>query len=215
MNKANLHERTIALAAALQAIDAALLISHNKTPPTYHALIQSLFQFKAPTIHAIYGEELQALAPGFSLVAHIFQDKKRFHTALSMHYFLRLNHAAKLLQRKPELQNYMRDHLLQLNNQLQYFSVDQDLILQQIARIYDQSIGQLPCHIRLRGIPEAFAEDADLKHAILRSLLLAALRAIILWRQYGGNYLHLAWWERKTIAHTAQELSQNLVLPTH
>lgn len=92
-------------------------------------------------------------------------------------------------------------------DQVEFFGIDHNNIISSLGGLYSQTISHLNPRIMVSGEQTYLntAENADR----IRTLLLAAIRAGILWRQIGGSRWQLLF-QRKKIVRTATTMLEQL-----
>ncbi|HSC11102.1 MAG TPA: DUF489 family protein, partial [Rhodanobacteraceae bacterium] len=69
------------------------------------------------------------------------------------------------------------------------FEADSPGTTQRLAKLYSRTLSTLRPRILVEGIPRHLKDPANVDR--IRALLLAAVRATVLWRQLGGSQLRL------------------------
>ena len=77
-------------------------------------------------------------------------------------------------------------------------------VISALAQLYSETISRLNPRILVHGVPE-YLNDAAIADKI-RSLLLAGMRATVLWRQVGGSRLRLLFGRKRALAETEHAL---------
>ena len=90
-----------------------------------------------------------------------------------------------------------------IRNQLNYFPPTHENILAALGELYQATISTLRPRIMVQGEPTYLADKARANQ--IRALLLAGIRAAVLWRQLGGRRWQL-FISRRKILETAQQL---------
>ncbi|WMN60146.1 high frequency lysogenization protein HflD [Pseudoalteromonas xiamenensis] len=104
----------------------------------------------------------------------------------------------RVLAYKPGALDELGRRINELDRQLMHFSITDDTILSSLADIYSQVISPLGQRIQVFGQPELLKQP-HIQHKV-RALLLAGIRAAVLWRQMGGKRRHFFFSKRKIIA---------------
>lgn len=114
--------------------------------------------------------------------------------------------SGKLLKNKTMLEQLSKG-IKTAKDQVDFFSIDHNNIFSSLGGLYGQTISTLNPRIMVSGeqIYLNTAENADR----IRTLLLAAIRAGILWRQIGGSRWQLLF-QRKKIVKTATTMLEQL-----
>ncbi len=120
-----------------------------------------------------------------------------------MRYAVSLMFLERQLMRSPKMLAKVRDGIDAATLQSEHFPVTHENVLARLADTYATTVSQLRPRIMVQGKPEYLNTPANANR--IRALLLAGMRAAVLWRQLGGNRLRLLW-TRKSIVRCAQGL---------
>jgi len=213
----NLHDQTIALAALYQAIKSIdeLARTGSSSEHDIQICINSLFVFDAPTTEAIYesvvdlksglnglikqldGEPYQPDSPEKSDSIKSSKERQKISLTLAQ-YAIGVMHLQKKLARNPTILESVTARLEAAKRQSEHFtSTLHENVLANIADIYSELISPLAARIMVQG------EQIHLSNPLIvnkiRSLLLAAVRAAILWNQLGGRRWHIIFKRNKIL----------------
>ena len=103
-----------------------------------------------------------------------------------------------------ELSGNLLDRLRNIERHGSDFDMSQSAVVLKIDGLYQDSISRLSPRIRVAG-EENYLQNAE-NAARVRTLLLAGIRAAVLWRQLGGSKWKLLLGRRKYVA-AARELA--------
>ena len=206
MNQNDFANMTIALAGLFQAVTLLReLTQTGRLPePAYAACMESILQLDAVNVTAIYGG-LDRLALGLKKIVETFAPAQRIDR-LQQRYLLSIIHLQKKLARYPKLVQQLTTRLTQTRKQAAYFSAIHPIVVANLADIYLQTVSPFRFRITLICNPRIMQvkENGDK----MRALLLAGIRATVLWRQMGGSRLQLLFARRRICATAAQLLNQ-------
>lgn len=102
------------------------------------------------------------------------------------------------LSATPSSLNLLGERINQVNRQLAHFEIDDSSVLNNLDSIYRDLISDLGPKIQVNGNP-SYLQQGITQHKI-RALLLAGVRAAVLWRQVGGKRRQLLL-SRKAMLH--------------
>ncbi|KAF5292104.1 hypothetical protein FQR65_LT20325 [Abscondita terminalis] len=178
-------ERVLALAALAQTLHQVRRIAetgHSEASVVQTAL-DSVFRLDADDTASVFGRAAE-LRPGLRLL-HGYLVKENKDDALP-----RLSIAVLQLERRfvrnPHLVQAIGQGVQQLSAQAaQLGSTHPDLIAA-LGNLYADTISQVRPRIMVQGNPHYLGQPGVV--AEIRALLLAAVRAAVLWRQLGGSY---------------------------
>ena len=200
-------DRVTALAGIYQAAALAQQIARRGLADSraMEASVYSLFQVDAESVEAVFGGTA-AVATGLrQLHAHLDGAASR-DLELTRH-IVALMQLERKLARAPDQLEIIRKGLASAKERLAHFSMLHANILAQLADLYANVISPLQPRIIVRG--EALhLQNTDNQNKI-RALLLAGVRAAMLWQQVGGRRRQLLFGRRR-IASLALQLSRSV-----
>ena len=200
-------QQTLALAAVMQAANAVQNIAEKQQFDDVSALIDSIyvidpknFQDVFPDPHLLLGG-LKSLESFYCSKQALPSKKATISTALGLLQLANLldkdADVKKILQLR--LQSLIAKRALNFNDSPAYF---------QLASAYVDSVGSFAFRIQVQGKVEYLQQENNVEK--IRSILLAGLRAALLWKQLGGKRWHLIFKK-----HTLQKTIQSLVERYH
>lgn len=219
----NLHDQTIALAALYQCIKTIDELARTGSAAEHdiQVCIESLFIFDAPTTEAVYGSIVD-LKSGFTgLVNQLngesyIQDesdkstKKNQSINLTLaQYAIGVMHLQKKLSKNASNLETVTNRLETAKRQSEIFSATlHENVLANIADIYSESVSTLAAKIMIQGDQNHLSNPLIVNK--IRSLLLAAVRAAILWNQLGGRRWHIIFRRNKILKMADTILNQEM-----
>lgn len=200
-------DRTLALAALFQSALLVQQIARRGQAPDsdIETSLGSLFHLDADTTLGIFGEA-RALTTGLrALQARLVLGGSPEDLQVTR-YVVALLHLERKLARQPTMRDTLRIGIERIRNQLNYFPVTHANVVAALAELYQATISTLQPRIMVQGDP---AYLADTRRAqLIRALLLAGIRAAVLWRQLGGSRWQLLIGRRR-IVDSARTLLQS------
>lgn len=203
----SLAERTLALAALFQA---AQLVQHvarrgQAANSDVETSLGSLFHIDADSTESIFGST-SALTTGLrALLARLGAGGNPEELEVTR-YVVALLHLERKLARQPTMLDTLRIGIERIRNQLNYFPVTHGNIVAALGELYQATISTLQPRVMVQGEPTYLADKG--RASLIRALLLAGIRAAVLWRQLGGSRWQL-FIGRRRILDTAQRLLHN------
>ncbi len=181
------HDRAIAIAGVLQAVDLVRNIARRGQANADDAAtcLASLLQIDATSSAAIYGG-VARLRTGLRLLEQQVDHPRDMELT---RYAVALLSLERKLARRPELLAVIRAGIEDVIRNLPHFPVDHGNTIARFADLYLNSLSTLTPRIMVSGEP-VHLNNPDNANRI-RALLLAGVRAAILWRQSGGSRLTL------------------------
>ena len=194
--------RTIALAALFQAVDGVMQIATTGTVDNdlFRTSIESIIGKDTDTIDDIYGE-LRNLEKGFKVLMHqlgagnMTPDGKSKDLEATR-YSINLLYLEKKLASNQEIFQKLMEGIIETQKKLDFFDdTTHESIIAKLAEVYSETISKIGPRIMVKGDQEKLANTANA--AKIRALLLAGIRAALLWRQAGGSRWKLLLSRRK------------------
>lgn len=212
---ANYRDITLALSGVCQtaALVRNFALNGMGNNEALRVSLQSLLITQPENTLAVFGGHEQHLKLGIEtllaqlhLSSHSEQGKQDLQTS---RYWIGILALSRKLDKNPHAKNTLAQRLTQLQRQLSLYQDDilSEQILENIAAIYSDIISPLGAKIQVYG-QQHLLQRRDIQNRI-RALLLAGVRAGILWQQVGGSRWQLLF-SRKKIIHQANSLYQSL-----
>lgn len=199
-----LSDRTMALAALFQA---AQLVQHvarrgHAADSDVETCVNSLFQIDAPSTEAIFNGS-QGLATGLRTLRARLRSGGSAEELEITRYVIVMLHLERKFAAYATMQDTLRIGIERIRNQLNYFPSTHGNILAALGELYQATISTLRPRIMVQGEATYLADKARANQ--IRALLLAGIRAAVLWRQLGGRRWQL-FISRRKILETAHRL---------
>ncbi|KKO49827.1 lysogenization regulator [Arsukibacterium sp. MJ3] len=203
----SLNTQIIALAGLCQAVSLLQsLARHNKLEPENYKISLASIANLAPTSPlAVFGDNLANIGTGLQLMIDQLGDTPKKDVELTR-YLVGVLALERKLHKNPGNMAELGKQLGQLERQLQHFEVTDETIVGRLADIYSDCISSLGSRIQVHGQPDLLKQTPVQQK--VRALLLAAVRAAVLWRQAGGSRLNFIFKRRKLVAAAEQMLAQ-------
>ena len=196
----SMEARALALAGMLQATRLALDLARTGTcePQPLRASLDSVLAIDAASAEAVFGGR-QGLNLGLRTLAGMLDGQYRDPALLRMS--TTLLHLERSLSASKETLDTLRTGLIAANRLRDGFGADQDELGERLGELYSETLSKLTPRVMVEGAERWLEQPRTVTR--IRALLLAAVRAAVLWRQSGGNYWNL-FWERRTMARFAK-----------
>lgn len=206
--KRNTENQALALAAVVNCSElvAKIATEGGCDQVQRNVMLESIFSVQSDSIDSIYAGRSNLL-PGLQYMVEQFQpdQRVRVHTA---QYQLSLIQLQYQLMKRPASQEALRsgiEKLIQFR-EMQGGELD-DTIVNRLSTLYQDTLSTLKPRIIVRGQASHLA--AQDKADTVRALLMAGVRAAVLWRQAGGSRWSLLLGRRACIQ-TARQLIEVL-----
>ena len=177
------HDRVIALAGAMQAADLARSVAQRgqADPAAVATCLSSLIRIDAPSSAEVYGDITQ-LRPGLRLLEQQLNHPQDMELTRYVVTLLRLE---RQLSRRDDLLEILRGGITGVVQNLAHFPLDHSNTIARFADLYLKTISTLTPRIMVSGSQLHLNNPENASR--IRALLLAGIRAAILWRQSGGS----------------------------
>jgi high frequency lysogenization protein len=180
-------ERIIALAGVFQAagIVAELAKTGTCDMDTYNTLLNSLFNFNPSSTLDVYGNNIQHLHQGLTVLSQISNNQLGQDNAETIRYALSLLALQKQLDKNPGMLDVISSRLNHINYNKTHFSDNNSDIASSISGLYQDTISTLKFRIQVTG-NMLHLKNTPVSDKI-RVMLFSGIRSAMLWRQLGGT----------------------------
>ena len=204
MSDSGIQERTIALAAVLQAcLQVQSLARHGTLDQSdYDAALHSILTLDAVSSEAIFGG-IGALHRGLSALADGILVSPKADATEVLRYTMSLLHLQRQLFSDAQALELFSKQVEGLR------ALDRDELPAECASIYQHYVSVLTPQIIVNG-DEQMLQRAEVPTQI-RTLLLAGIRASVLWQQKGGGRFNLLW-QRTRMQNAAKALLRRVAV---
>lgn len=202
------NKRTLALAGILQSLHSVQQIArHGNAPSDVIATsLASIFKTNPQSTEDVYGG-IDKLYPGIYLLNQQLSKKRYQADHELLRYLINIMYLEQRLKKRPKLLTQIAEQIKQLEQQAEDFSSHHPDIITRLADIYLNTVSTITPRIQIRGEETHLRQAENIER--VRALLLAGIRSAVLWRQMGGNRLHLLFYSRQLLQET-QTLLQRL-----
>jgi high frequency lysogenization protein len=211
--EANIYNRTLALSALFNCIDAVIQLAHKGrcNSEQLSTCLGSLLHDKVDSIEDIYGG-LKNLKLGLGALMYNLGGKQldpdgRPKDMESTRYSINVLHLQRKLMQNNDVFDELMQGIQEAQDKLEFFDLTHPNIIASLAKTYSETIGKLGPRIMVKGDQTYLANSENASK--IRALLLAAIRAALLWDQAGGGRWKLLF-ERSKMQQQADHLLKNL-----
>lgn len=203
MSLISISNQTVALAGIAQACSLVrqLATTGNADQAAVTASIESLLKIDSDSVADVFGG-LQGVRHGLEQL-----DKQLTSRVVAnpeqARYAAQLIHLQKQVSQNTEMLNAIRAGITKAQAQSEHFGALHENVLANLADLYHSTISTLQPRIMINGDPQHLSNQSIVNK--IRALLLAGIRASLLWRQCGGSRWHLLL-SRKKIQDEAKRL---------
>ncbi len=202
----NIHDRTLALAGvfqALQLVQEVAKYGHCDEAAT-ETSINSIFKIEASDAESIFGRAL-CLSNGLRLIQAQFGEQTTPNNHEISKYLLGVLYLEKKLSKRPDLLSKIVTGIERAKGQLQHYPATHVNILASLADTYSNTVSTITPRLIIEG-DQGFLTRPDVANSV-RALLLAAVRAAVLWSQCGGSRWQLMFGRNKLVYEARQILN--------
>lgn len=189
MSLASIRNQTIALAGIAQAcfLVRQQATTGNADQLALAASIGSLLKIDSTSVEDVFGG-LSGLRLGLE------QLDKQLTSRLTANpeqarYAAQLIYLQKQLTKRPQMLDTIRNGIARAQAQSEHFGVLHPNVLANFADLYHGTVSTLQPRIMVNGDQQYLGDQNTVNK--IRALLLAGIRATLLWRQCGGSRWHL------------------------
>lgn len=183
---------------ALLARDLAQTGNCDET--ALEASLASVFRIDAPNTAAVFAGSSNLRVGLRSLITQLEGSEGDPALLKMIVSVLRLERS---LNRRPSMREDLQQSILAAQRQVDHFGVVHPTVCARLSTIYSETLSTLSPRIMVHGAPEYLQQDSIVERT--RAILLAAIRAAVLWRQLGGRQWHLLF-QRKQLVMLARGL---------
>ncbi len=208
----SVRDRTLALAGVFQA--AALVRQVARTGEVDRAdaetCLESLFVENPQTTEDVFGGVVPVRRGLQVLVEQLGGDGRGRDLELAR-YVISLLVLERKLARSPALLDQIDRGLARIRDQRRHFELMHPTIIGALGQLYADTVSTLLPRIMVTGEARFLEDDANA--ALIRALLLAGIRAAVLYRQVGGRRWQIVL-QRGRIEAAARALLEEPATPT-
>ena len=194
------NNKTIALAGAQQSLCAVqdLAWKGSYSQSDFDVCIHSIFIRNPDNYQEVFGNT-RNIQSGLQALRTCFKDKHDKQAIERTRYMVSLMLLSKKIQPDNTLGQQIGTTLSLLDEAASDLENQREYIIERLAQLYQNTLSKLTPRIIVYGQPEIL--DNQENAAAIRALLLAGLRAVVLWYQAGGNQLNLLTGKSRYLQH--------------
>jgi high frequency lysogenization protein len=194
---ATIRDRCTALAGIFQA---ARLVQQTGRAEKRDAMattasINSIFNTDPETVANVYGSP-GALHIGLEALKSQLDNSSGKRDMELAGYVITLMHLERKLGRQSVLMNRIATGIDRVKAQAEYFDREHATVIAGLADVYKETVSTLQPRIMVKGDESVLSNTSS--QNMIRALLLAGVRATVLWSQCGGSRIKLVF-QRKAL----------------
>ncbi len=188
----------VALAGLYQAVGLVKQAARAGTTEAsaFRASIGSVFRFDADSAESVYGG-LPGIRHGLGLLTEQLGSRGMKPDPELTAYAANLMFLERKLTGLPWMLETLRNEIEAAKRAVESEQLEDPAVIANLAHAYSQTVSRLNPRILVQGEPELL-KDSDVANRI-RALLLAGMRAAVLWRQSGGSRLRLLFGRKRIV----------------
>ncbi len=182
----NFRDKTLALAGIFQATALVknIAVAGVVDKHDFEICIRSIFETDPESVEVVFGQ-VEYLRTGLTtLIEQLGEQGSRRDIDIAR-YVISLLHLQRKLSRNKSMLARVADGIERARRQTEHFHVSHENVIANLADIYSETISQIPPKIMVSGESQ-YLSNPDQANKI-RALLLAGMRAAVLWAQLGGS----------------------------
>ncbi|ROQ27702.1 high frequency lysogenization protein [Gallaecimonas pentaromativorans] len=196
--------RAMALAACAQAVSLVQKIARQGScdMDDFYAVVKGVLVTNPQVPADVYaGGNLDT---GYRLVIELLGDTSSRKDPELTRYLIGLLALERRLAKRRDVLALMGERIEQVKRQVSHYGIEDEKVLNNLADIYVELISPLGARIQVAGSPIHLQQSLN-QHRV-RAALLAGIRALVLWRQLGGNRWQLLLKRRALVDEARQSL---------
>ncbi|MGH8173318.1 MAG: high frequency lysogenization protein HflD [Rhodanobacteraceae bacterium] len=180
--------RVIALAGVFQACKLVreLALKGHADAASIESSLASIFRIDADTAADVFGG-IAGVRLGLEHLINQLDNGARDLTLTQL--VLSVIRLARRVERVTAMKNELRTGIESIQRQVQHTGVTNSGVQARLAELYVDTLSQLRPRVMVHGNPVHLGNPRDVEQ--IRAMLLAAVRAAVLWRQVGGGQFRL------------------------
>ena len=204
----NLEEKTIALGGLFLAAQCVRDIAQEGqyNDKDLFTCLNSILITDPEQAIQVYGELANLKAGLLSLIQQLGNHEKQRDVEVAR-YVIALLHLQNKLRKRNDILDEISTGIERVKNQTAHFPVTHENVVANLADVYRTTISQVSPRILVNGSEQYLSQTQNVNR--IRALLLAGMRAAVLWRQLGGSRWQIIL-KRKAIVAEAQRLLDTL-----
>lgn len=191
----SIEDQTLALAGVVKPLLLIARLADSKQIETMEIepCIKSIFATTPHNTLEVYGS-VDNLYEGLKLIA---DDGLKKSDPVFIRHFLTVLQLESKVSKNKGLLDTIGSGIDKAKTQADYFEITHENVIANLASLYLNTISKLTPRILIKGDEHVLKNQKNVD--IIRTLLLAAIRSAVLWRQNGGNKLKIAFGRKKYI----------------
>ncbi len=181
-----LRDKTLALAGIFQAASLVneLASTGNVDKHDFETCIRSIFVTDPDSTEEVFGQ-LEYLQKGLRVLGEQLGSEQTERDINIARYVISLLHLQRKLARNKTMLDRLSSGIENARRQSEHFHVTHENVIANLAELYRETISRLNPTIMVNGESQYLSNPTTANQ--IRALLLAGIRAAVLWAQSGGS----------------------------
>ena len=210
----NITNKTIALAGIFQS---ASMVSHIASKGVVdirdlETAVQSTLNLNPGSTLAVYGS-MENLRTGFHVLCSHLAEGSFQRDSNTARYVISLLHLSRKLSKNPSMLSIISQRLQKVQEQADMFGPTHDNTISNLASIYSDTISTLSPRVIVTGEDSYLTNPQNADK--IRAILLAGIRAGILWLQVGGSRWQILFKRRYFVQEATRILENDMNSSLH
>lgn len=199
MSKPGIRNQAIALAGLLQAVKLVQQVADGKPRDAVavKACFTGVFNTEPEAADRVFGE-LPDLRLGLETMLAQLGPQRAARDMVITRHAVTVLYLERKLSRNRDMLDRIRSGIERAREQVTFFDMTHPAVMGGLADCYRQTVSTLQPRVIINGDP-VILENPENQN-LIRALLLAAIRAAVLWHQCGGRRLSLVLRRRALVA---------------
>lgn len=200
-------QKCLALAGVFQAADLvhALATTGQWQNDAAEKSLNSIFCTQPDATETVFGG-VAGLRRGLQVLVSHLEGTRDPRNAYTMRYALGLLFLESKVRRNRKIAADLSSGIKRINQQIAHFSLLHANIMASLADLYVQTISTVTPRIIVHGEQTHLGNPQNANK--IRALLLAGMRAAVLWKQNGGNRLTILFGRKALVVEAKRLLSE-------
>ena len=200
-----IENQSLALAGIFQsaALIEQLATEGKLNQAAFDCSFDSLFTFEAPTALDVFGN-LSGLSRGLNVLIQALGSNNQHPGKNVTYYALSMLKLSAKLKRDLNMAAQVQEKLQKTESLSRDFELSRQSVISKIDGVYQSTISTMTPRIMVQG-EQTYLSNSD-NASKIRTLLLAGIRAAVLWYQLGGNQWKLVFSRKKYLLSANQLL---------
>jgi len=201
-------DQVIALAGVFQACQLVETTAQTGITPSepFAASVHSIFEQNPKDTESVFGS-VASLRIGLDTLEKALNIQSNKQIADTLRYAIGVTHLQRTLLKNKNILDKLGTGIDNATLQAAHFEENHENVIANLANLYQETLSTFNYRIQVNGQPTYLQQPAVANR--IRTLLLAGVRASVLWNQLGGSRMQLML-QRKQLEKHIKQLKKEL-----